>query len=153
MSFLESYKHIWSGLGVLMILIIVRVAYTGNPTLLFLVWNVFLAILPLYFSHKLLESTKPWVTTVLLFLWLPFFPNATYLFTDIKHLHDNPGLLYWLDMVILFMTGIYGIAIGLLSLSQVESWYGRYISSPLLKRLISLKSLKIYLMKWQAPGS
>ena len=38
-------------------------------------------------------------------------------------------MLYWLDVVILFLAGIYGIVIGLLSLKQMEGWYGKYVSN------------------------
>lgn len=97
----------------------------------FLFWNIFLAVLPLYFSFKVRQHSGKRIVYGFALPWLLFFPNAAYLFTDIVHLGSREDMTYWLDVMILFLAGIYGIAIGLLSLSNVERWYSRLVSLPM----------------------
>ncbi|WP_164995838.1 DUF1361 domain-containing protein [Miniphocaeibacter massiliensis] len=55
-----------------------------NPML---VWNIFLAFLPVLFSEKLLYvANKKILLFLLFFLWLIFWPNTFYVITDIIHL-------------------------------------------------------------------
>lgn len=126
-QFFWQYSNIWYGLALLGTLLMVRMYHTGSVAFGFLFWNLFLAVIPLCFSHWLTSrkraSVASWVAAL---LWLLFFPNAAYLFTDLVHLTDRGGLLYWLDIVILVLSAIYGIAIGMLSLRQMEGWYGRW---------------------------
>ncbi len=73
----------------------------------FFFWNIFLALIPCYLSYKgqkFVQKT-PWKTlkkktklilVIGFLLWFFFFPNAPYLFTDIRHLVDycpTPGPL------------------------------------------------------------
>ena len=67
--------------------------YTGRISHVFLVWNLFLAYLPLLFAWLAYKSHKrPLLIVGLAFLWLLFFPNAPYLVTDLIHLrHVDTG--------------------------------------------------------------
>ena len=62
------------------------------------IWNYFLAIIPLILSFLLIKKyAKPWgtlssstkISTVLIFgLWFFLFPNIPYLFTGLRHISD-----------------------------------------------------------------
>src|SRR3954463_11806503 len=103
-----SRQLLWI-LGVLMAasilstcLMVFRCAYSFSLTHCYLVWNLFLAWIPVGFSllawqHK--DSRKK----LFLFacLWLLFFPNAPYLVTDLVHLRARPPIPFWFDVVLM----------------------------------------------------
>lgn len=130
-AFVRTYKNIFTGLALLLLLIGLRVVWTGTLRFAFLSWNLFLAVLPLLFSYLLGRARDRRVAFGLAALWLLFFPNAAYLLTDIVHLRRQDSPRYWLDLVLLFTAGAYGVYIGLRSLRQVEDWYGQWLKGPL----------------------
>ena len=72
-------------------LVIARIFWTGNMRYGFLVWNLFLAWLPLVFAlfaYDMFQSksVRSWHFAGLATGWLLFFPNAPYIFTDLTHL-------------------------------------------------------------------
>jgi uncharacterized membrane protein len=72
-------------------LVIARVVYTGHIRYAFLVWNLFLAWLPLIFALLAADKyqkgpARNWHFLGLTTAWLLFFPNAPYIFTDVIHL-------------------------------------------------------------------
>lgn len=72
-------------------LIIFRMAYTHKITYGFLLWNLFLAWLPLalaWFSRQTAPRSRL-LAALSTFAWLAFLPNAPYLITDIAHLHTS----------------------------------------------------------------
>src|SRR5437764_8843448 len=75
-------------------LVIARIVWTGNIRYGFLIWNLFLAWMPLIFAllacDKLQNSSRrDWRTLALAGGWLLFFPNAPYIFTDLIHLTNG----------------------------------------------------------------
>src|SRR5262249_58782716 len=62
----------------------------GRQGLDFLVWNIFLAWIPLIAALALddVRSTPLALNLPLLGFWLAFFPNAPYLVTDLLHVDD-----------------------------------------------------------------
>src|ERR1700691_3848317 len=78
-----------SGAGV--VLSALRIKLTHDWHYLFLIWNLFLAWLPLLFAlavyrrHQRGERVG-WQMGSLGLLWFVFFPNAPYIFTDVVHL-------------------------------------------------------------------
>ncbi len=55
-----------------------------------LIWNLFLALLPLLFALFAYRSRHAWFTAICSALWLLFFPNAPYLMTDLMHVLNLP---------------------------------------------------------------
>ena len=91
------------------------------------------AILPLAASHVVQYTKKLTIAIPAAAFWLLFFPNSAYLLTDIAHLPIRPGTSFWLDLAILFGAGLYGVAIAIRSLAQMEVWYARYLSPTVTK--------------------
>ncbi len=87
----------------------------------FLVWNLFLAWLPLLFALGvcwLEQSARPrrWPFVAAAGGWFFFFPNAPYILTDIIHLGSKSQRYYWPDLVLILLFAITGLVLGFLSL-------------------------------------
>ncbi|HEX4795234.1 MAG TPA: DUF1361 domain-containing protein [Humisphaera sp.] len=112
----------WLSLG----LLVARWIMGGHRVYGFLIWNLFLAWIPfwiaaaMYYGH--LRQTKRNVLMLSLgAMWLLFFPNAPYLWTDLKHLpmtgHDP---VWWCDLVMALSFGWNGMLLGLVSMYMVH---------------------------------
>jgi uncharacterized membrane protein len=109
-----------SGLSIAMLLM--RIIYTGQPTYIFLAWNLFLAWMPFSFAllaHQFWQRT--WVLLPLSGLWLLFLPNAPYLITDLMHLHYSSIVPTWYDAIMIFSFALTGLLLGFLSLYLMQS--------------------------------
>lgn len=91
----------------------------------FLVWNLFLAWLPLLFIYILLKILKNqqwsgWPALGVSFLWLLFLPNSFYLISDFVHLYDvfNANVMYNIAMLASFAFS--GLCLGYASLRSVH---------------------------------
>ncbi|XID94093.1 DUF1361 domain-containing protein [Paenibacillaceae bacterium WGS1546] len=110
----------------------------------FLLWNLFLAWLPLFASMAALAlvryasgSVKLVGLPLLAVAWLLLFPNAPYLTTDFIHLvqdtfdlsYDKDGLLVWYDLVLLFLFAWCGLLLGYLSMRHFHAIASRYLGT------------------------
>ena len=102
------------------VLVGARVAWTGHPHYLFLVWNLFLAWVPyaLAIAIRGLHARRVGsLSLVPLFaLWLGFLPNAPYLVTDFIHLRHSDGAPQWFDAVMFASFAWAGVGLGAASL-------------------------------------
>lgn len=114
-------------------LILARFAFASSFAFLFIPWNMFLGVLPLYFAYRLNRAITRLAQFVWLALWLLFFPNAMYIVTDLFHLTSRPGVPKWYDLLILISAAINGIIMGFISLSQVEGYLHRLLGARYLK--------------------
>jgi len=102
-------------------LMLLRVKITHEIYLLFLIWNLFLAFLPYFFSSKLIETVPGTFRFYgLLFLWLLFLPNSFYLITDFVHLHYITHLQFGYDAILLSCFTIAGFYAGCVSMMQIH---------------------------------
>jgi uncharacterized membrane protein len=111
-------------------LVIARIVLTGNIMYGFLIWNTFLAWLPLIFSLMACEQyqtgrTRGWRFVSFVAAWLLFFPNAPYIFTDLIHLTTRFYAHFWVDMVLILMCAFTGLVIGFLSLYLMQDMVSR----------------------------
>lgn len=122
-----------------MTLLVVRIAYTKELTYVFYIWNTFLAVLPLVFSHVLLRRNKYNGGALLLLTgWLAFFPNAAYLITDIFHYTEKPPVPKWFDLLLVTTGAWNGLLLGIVSLMQVEQFLLGHMQRKRVNRLIIL---------------
>ena len=75
--------------AVCLTLVSTRILWTRNLHYAFLIWNLFLAWLPLIFSllasdYYRKRSGRSWHFVFISACWLLFFPNAPYIFTDAR---------------------------------------------------------------------
>jgi uncharacterized membrane protein len=117
--------------------VLARMLMTERLYYVFLVWNLFLAWLPLIFAalaceeHRL-NSRINFRLTALAVAWLLFFPNAPYIWTDMIHLTGRLYMHFWVDLVLILMCAFTGLVIGFVSLylmqTVVERIYGKFVS-------------------------
>jgi uncharacterized membrane protein len=99
-----------------------RMAYSHTIHLRFLVWNLFLAWIPLAFAwltYRLAERQGGvrYVIIVPALVWLLFFPNAPYIVTDFLHLGQFPdNVPEWFDVVLIAWFAWTGLLLGVVSL-------------------------------------
>ncbi len=91
-----------------------------------LVWNLFLAWLPLcgalaaYNLERLPGRWRWWPVAGFAALWLLFLPNAPYLVTDLIHLKAHNGVPLWYDLIMLVTFAWTGVFLGLVSLFLMQ---------------------------------
>jgi uncharacterized membrane protein len=112
-----------------------RIISTGNLRYGFLVWNLFLAWLPLVFALLACEkfqntSGRDWGFLSLAGAWLLFFPNAPYIFTDLTHLTTQFYGHYWVDLMLILLCALTGLVLGFVSLYLMQSVVARMLGRP-----------------------
>lgn len=105
-----------------------RVAATGTPHFGFLLWNLFLALVPLGLSLALARVKDRRLGLAVAAGWLLFFPNAPYMLTDLIHLKQKDGVPLWFDLILLLSFALVALACGLHSLRGVHVWFERTFS-------------------------
>ncbi len=157
-------------------LIAARALYLGRPYFLFLVWNLFLAWVPLFFALGVERLSQPerdtpeagrwgarsgnarargaWACGL---AWLAFFPNAPYLVTDFVHLRARAPVPLWYDVAMLAVMAAAGLFLGLASLAvihrQLSLGYGRAWAWLTVGLVCSLSGYAIYLgrfLRWNS---
>lgn len=110
-------------------LVIARILWSGSFRYGFLVWNLFLAWLPLLFAflavNRFERSGRSWRFFGLAGVWLLFFPNAPYIFTDLIHLTQRLQRHFWVDMVLILICALTGWIVGFVSLFLMHSLVAR----------------------------
>jgi len=116
---------LWCG-----IVLNVRFHLVGHHSYFFLLWNLFLAVIPLGLSLGLLRIKRLSIALPLLGLWLLFFPNAPYVLTDLIHLtpHNRGQVPLWFDLLMLLSFGLVSLWFGFQSLRFVQGWITRNFS-------------------------
>lgn len=102
-----------------------RILIAHNDRYWFLVWNLFLAWLPLGFAWLLYKKTPKgliwsWQNFALFVLWLVFLPNAFYLISDFVHLHATGEVSLMYDVVLFSSYAWCGFLLGYSSLYLVH---------------------------------
>lgn len=131
-------------------LLLLRVKFTQEIYLLFLIWNLFLGYIPYFLSSKI-KTTIPgtFIFYVMLLGWLLFLPNAFYLITDFVHLHHVNRVQFAFDFIVLSSFTVAGFYSGILSLFDIhfllQMKYTTKISRLLIISIIYLSAFGIYL--------
>ena len=140
----------------------VRVAWSGRWDYVLLIGNLFLAWLPLLFalgacSRHQSAAGRDWRFFLLSALWLLFFPNAPYIFTDLIHLNTRFYSHYWVDLSLILLVALTGFMTGFVSLylmqTLVAERLGRTISWVFILAVAGLSGVGIYLgrfLRWNS---
>jgi len=107
------------------VLVIGRIVFLHNTHYAFLIWNLFLAWMPMVFAllareHQREGATPGWRFFAFGAAWLLFFPNAPYIFTDVIHLTRYYSNFY-VDLVLILISALTGMVLGFLSLYLMQS--------------------------------
>ncbi len=140
--------------GASVALVIARILMTGKLRYGFLLWNLFLAWLPLIFALLAFErykhsSGRDWRFRGWAAAWLLFFPNAPYIFTDLIHLTTRFFAHFWADLALILICALTGLVLGFVSLYLMQSIVtrvlGKLASWCFIAGVAALSSFGIYL--------
>jgi uncharacterized membrane protein len=134
-------------------LVLVRYAQSGSTDFFGLIWNLFLAWIPLALAIVVYDRWRRHGARPALFalgaLWLLFFPNAPYIVTDFVHLERTADAPYWYDAVTVAAFAWTGVLLGFASLflmqTVVRQWRGVISGWAFAGVALALGSLGIYL--------
>nr|WP_294858840.1 DUF1361 domain-containing protein [uncultured Fluviicola sp.] len=120
---------------------LLRMELSGTRHFLFLNWNLFLAFVPWLFTVILTMSPNLQKSRLAVFgmlgIWLLFFPNTSYILTDLFHLSYNSSMPIWFDLVLILSFAWTGLLYGFLSLWNLEELMEQFLS----KRVIAALSV------------
>ena len=129
----------------------------------FLVWNLFLAWIPLGISYAawIMASNRRLrvlAVTVTAFLWLIFFPNAPYILSDFQHLGEPSNMVpIWFDAILVIWFALTGLLLGVVSLylmhEIIHREFGRIIGWIFVFTVSFLSGLGIYIgrfLRWNS---
>lgn len=112
------------------LLVAARIAYTGQSTFLFMIWNLFLAWLPYALTTWLQQGpdivNKGWKLAAVFLIWLPVVPNSFYILTDLFHL-GRSNVPRWFDLAMIVSFAWNGLVLGILSVRQMEKYIEPYL--------------------------
>lgn len=115
--------------GFAFLIITARLFITADKTLLFLIWNLFLAYVPLWISSIMRQmQVSNYRVNLLLpmgLVWLVFFPNGPYIFTDYIHLTYGNSDYFILDVMTLTYFAIVAFAASVVSLMDIAEMMRR----------------------------
>ncbi len=104
------------------ILLMIRMKLNKSFFFLFLIWNVFLAIIP--YTITMYLSTKTHLSKLKLVfgfvIWLLFLPNAPYIITDLIHIRIGSKSFLWLDVLVVLSFALSGLFLFYLSIIDMQ---------------------------------
>jgi len=136
------------------ILTVLRVVLFSKYSLVYILWNILLALIPFFISSILLyfkekNKLKNWVFIVLGIIWLLFLPNAPYIVTDLIHIGVVRAVPVLFDSILLFTSAYVGLMFGMYSIFNIEkillSKYSTKITSIIIYVVLFLTSFGMYL--------
>jgi uncharacterized membrane protein len=134
-------------------LVLGRMIWMRDTHYAFLIWNLFLAWIPMIFvlfarDHQRAGANPGWRFLAFGAAWLVFFPNAPYIFTDIVHVTYYYSR-FWVDLMLVLINALTGLVIGFVSLylmqSAVKRMAGAVASWVFIAAVAALSGLGIFL--------
>lgn len=104
-------------------LLLVRAKLTQSIFMFFLIWNLFLAYIPLGITSLMLNRInliEKWYFYPSFAIWLLVFPNAPYIITDFVHLYKDNAVPVWFDILLIASFTICGLLFGLASMKNMH---------------------------------
>jgi len=106
------------------LMVVMRIAYTGQYTFVWLIWNLFLAWLPYaittWLNQKPALSKNRWKLAGIFLVWLLFIPNTFYILTDLFHLGTQSNVPLWYDLALIISFAWNGLLLGIFSVRVME---------------------------------
>ncbi|MEP5255316.1 MAG: DUF1361 domain-containing protein [Winogradskyella arenosi] len=105
-----------------LVLLMLRIKLHQSFFFLFLIWNLFLAVIPYLITLYL--SAKPhlslWTFILGFMVWVLFLPNAPYIVTDLIHLRRANGAYLWLDILVVLSFALSALFLFYLTLIDMQ---------------------------------
>ena len=138
-------------------LLAARIIHSHTLTFAFLVWNLFLAVIPAIAAMLFVHARSTFARIAWFLVWLVFLPNAPYIATDFIHLRARPGVPLWFDVALLLSCAATGILLAFTSVADVQSViaarWGRRIAWTFALAVLVLCGFGIYLgrfLRWNS---
>lgn len=116
--------------SVSLFLLMLRLKITNSFFYLFLVWNLFLAAVPMivtfYLSHK--KQLNKYGVAVWFLVWLLFLPNAPYIVTDAIHLRLSSTDIIIFDSFLIGIFAFAGLLFYCVSMRDMEHVLRQFVS-------------------------
>lgn len=134
-----------------LILLMIRMKLTHSFFFLFLVWNLFLAVIPFAISAYLVSLPKlnKFVFAFWQGVWLLFLPNSPYIVTDIIHLKISETHFWWLDILVILAFALNGLVLFYISLLDVLQLLSSFIKTKFINlfaiTILFVSSFGVYL--------
>lgn len=132
----------------------------GTPWAFGLLWNLFLALVPTFWSAVFQAASARNLRCLACFsfgIWLLFLPNAPYLLTDLIHLGYRTSVPLWCRLAMLLSFAGTGTVLGYLSLINVqeviEARFGKFAGWCLAVGALMASGYGIYLgrfLRWNS---
>ena len=147
----KTLSIIWSFCFISMFLLMVRLKLTHSFFYLFLVWNLFLAMIPFAISTTI-KNKKDLSNLFLIFsfsFWLLFLPNAPYIVTDLIHLRLSQPTILWYDFIMISAFALSGLLLFYYSISDMvlilKNRFNKKIQLLFIPSICFLSAFGIYL--------
>lgn len=115
-----------------LVLILFRQLLPVDKTFIFLLWNFFLALVPLVLSTVILQMQKRdfnlFSQLFIGLIWLLFYPNAPYMLTDHIHLSYGDRSHYWLDAITVGYFMLAAFVTSVISLKDIAKALSKHLS-------------------------
>jgi uncharacterized membrane protein len=127
--------------------LLVQIHETGSSFYRFLVWNLFLAWIPVaaaFVAHALDRRRLHTLAAGAGIVWLVFFPNAPYMLTDYVHLRETPqGSPLWWDALMLSSFVWTAVMLGFFSLYVMQDVWSAHVRSRFVSWLLAALALAL----------
>ncbi|MDO7174162.1 DUF1361 domain-containing protein [Mariniflexile sp. AS56] len=147
----KLYSTVSISLILSLFLLMIRVKLSHSFFYLFLIWNLFLALIPFAITSYLatLQNTNKIMVTLWFGLWLLFLPNAPYIVTDLIHLRLNVNTFLWLDILVVTTFACTGLLLFYISILDMKTILKTYATKTtrnyIVTVLLFLSSFGVYL--------
>ena len=147
----KTYALVSISMLLSIVLLMIRMKLTLSFFYLFLVWNLFLAVIPFAVTTYLVSLPKlNKIGFVICFgVWLLFLPNAPYVVTDLIHLRLNFGYYIWLDVLLVSSFALNGLLLFYLSLIDMklllQDYFKKSITNYIITFILFLSGFGVYL--------
>lgn len=130
---------------------------SGSDRYVFMLWNLTLAVIPLFLAIwlKVISKNKLFITPkwlVIFGLWLVVLPNSFYMVTDLLHLRKTQEVSLIYDVILLESFIASGLILGLISLFLVhrvlQKHFSGHRSNVIMIIILALVSFAIYLGRY-----
>lgn len=141
-----TLKYLSLALLLCFFLLVFRIKSTHDYFGLFLVWNLFLAFIPLGIAWYVEAQTpllnQKFKITILLAIWLLFLPNAPYVITDLIHLSYSPANWFWYDVVTISVFALLSLYFGF---ESIRVWR-RLLAAQITAKGLNLATIAVLLL-------
>ena len=161
----EAHRNEWLVMLLLLVasaiscsFIVIRSVMRDQWSYYFLIWNLFLAWIPLVVAFGLRLKQRPSLPLLLIggAIWLLFLPNAPYILTDIVHFRWSRTSV-WLDWSMFLSFALTGLFAGFASLTWmqqiVRERFGRIAATVLVVGSLGASGLGVYIgrfLRWNS---